>query len=263
MLSRSPLAMVLVQVRFPGNLTILGQHDVLDRAMRKAGFPFGNSKTESVLGVDAVGALQRVDQITRKEYENAEGTLVASVGPSFISLFCVDKGGGIPYRGHGEFLDSLSRVIEALEPEIGSVPIARLGYRYVDSISMDDAPDVIADVFLGAYGLAGDEGFGYSIPLSQVDAYLVPREGVSSSAPGIPPMGLHLSCGVAVPGAVVDPAIPVRDEHRWIVDIDSYSNERFPFSSQEVVERASSLADEARKLFFSTIATETFSQRYR
>ena len=263
MLSRSPLVMVLVQVRFPKEITVLGQYDVLDKAMLSAGFPMADTVVDNVASLAPNGALQHVGQVKRREYGNVEDSLTVSVGKSFVSMYAVDKDCGIPYEGHELFLNTFSRIMNSLGSVIGAVPVSRLGYRYVDALHLKDALDVIARPCLGLAGMEVLENSGSAICSSMVEAYFdASGRGVGFGG-GVPQEGLHLACGTLAAGAVIDPAIPICEDARWVIDVDSYSQNRFTLETDEIQKRASELANRAHSLFFNHVVTDEFVKRYR
>lgn len=266
MLSRSPLSMVLAQIRFPKDLVGLGPSNsaVLDEAMDQAGFPLVDSAQDMLLDVGSDGLFKEFRQAERREYATGDLSLSATIGVSYISLFCVNRGDGIRYEGHGPFIKRLGEITRLLEPVIGGVSIARLGYRYVDYIPLDLSDKVLNKTFLGAYSLALCGNLGFSVSLPGVDGYFSETGERDVLAAEVPAEAVRLSSRVVEPRSVIDQAIPQRNEPLWVVDMDSYSLSPAGLSySRETVERKmSELAQRARKLFYEKIIIKNEFERH-
>lgn len=267
MLSRSPLSMVLAQIRFPMELPCLGpsNYGALDVAMAEAGFPMTSSDQDSILDINRDGSIKAVRQAERRGYASGDLSLSATIGASYISLFCVNRGDGIKYVGHEAFIEKLGEISRLLEPTIGQIAIARMGYRYVDSIPLNLASKVLSGAFLGAYALALDGGLGFSVSLPGVEGYFSEGDGSEQLGSGVPNEAVRLMSRVIEPRTIIDQAIPLSDEPLWVVDMDSYSlsTEGLAYSRDAIEGKMTELAQRARALFYGhVIVREEFEQQF-
>lgn len=263
MLTRSPLIMVLAQIRFPMEAIGLkpANYSAVDAAMNAAGFPLVKTDTGASVNLGMGGTLQLQGHPESRMYYRADLNFAVTVNPTFVSLYCVDRGDGIPYAGHEAFIEMLCDVVRGLESVLGGIAVERIGYRYVDALQIKDALDVLREPFRGAVSLAEDDDFGLSVASTTVEAFLAIGDGAPlGSEPA--PEGIHVACGTVAPQALIDPAIPPKMDPRWIVDIDAYSTSGFAFSEGEVRNRAYSLADESRRLFYGRIVNDQFTARF-
>ena len=267
MLSRSPLSMVLAQIRFPMDLSCLGSsnYETLDVAMGQAGFPMTSWNQDAVLDIGPDGSFRAVRQLDRRGYVSGDMSLSATIGASYISLFCVNRGEGIKYGGHEAFIEKFGEVAQLLEPVIGQVAIKRMGYRYVDSIPLDLADKVLNRPFLGAYAPALDGDLGFSVSLPILEGYF--SEGRDDAQPGsiAPAEAVRLSSRIIEPREIVDQAIPPNDSPLWVVDMDSYSLATSDLAySWDVIEgKMTELAQRARRLFYGhVIIKEEFNRQF-
>lgn len=263
MLSRSPLVMVLAQIRFPMEAIGLKPANfvTVDAVMNAAGFPLVKNDTGASVNLGMGGTLQFPGHPESRMYYTADLSFAVTINPSFISLYCVDKGDGIPYAGHEAFVGKLCDVVRGLESILGGIAVERIGYRYVDALKISDALDVLREPFRGVVSLTEDDDLGLSVASTTVEAFLAIGDGVSlGSEP--PQEGVHVACGTVVPQAIIDPAIPPKADSRWIVDIDAYSTFSLSFFERDVRERALSLADESRRLFYGRIVNDRFNARF-
>lgn len=263
-LAHSPLVMVLSQIRFPMEVIKLksASYVEVDTAMSSAGFPMVESDATTTLDLGGAGTLRFSGQQESRRYFSSNMSLGATVNPKFISVFCVDKGQGIPYEGHEEFINRTCDVVRALESVVGKVPVERLGYRYVDALRMDDARDVLRDLFRGVAPLIDDDAFPLSVASTTVEAFFSSSVNGVALGSELPSEGAHVFCGTVPGGTVIDPAIPPKPDSRWIVDIDAYSLEGLEFSEGTIRDKAHLLANMSRGLFYNRIVNEQFITKF-
>ena len=264
MLARSPLVMVLTQIRFPMEVISLkpANYAAIDAAMNAAGFPLVKTDTGASVNLGMGGTIQFPGHPESRMYFTADLNFAVTINPTFISLYCVDRGEGIPYVGHEAFIESLCGVVRELEVVLGGIAVERIGYRYVDALQVSDALDVLREPFRGVVSLAEDDRFGLSVTSTMVEAFLATGEHGAPLGSDPASEGIHVMCGTVVPNAIIDPAIPPMADSRWVIDIDAYSVAGFAFSEGGVCERALSLANESRTLFFDRIVNDQFAARF-
>lgn len=264
MLARSPLVMVLSQIRFPMEAISLKPSNSanIDIAMNAAGFPLTASGSSAPIDFGVAGTLQLPGHPDSRVYSTTDLRFSATVNPGFLSVYCVDKGKGIPYPGHRDFIEKICDAVCALEPVVGGVPVARIGYRYVDALEIEDALDVLKPPFRGFVAPSDVKGVGLPVVSTTVEGFFSCEDGDTVLGSQPPEEGIHVTCGTVPPGTIVDPAVPAKPESRWIVDIDAYSTGSFAFSEGAVREKACFLANSSRELFYGHIVTADFGARF-
>lgn len=263
-LARSPLVMVLSQVRFPREVINLKPANAvaIDAAMNSAGFPMMKSDATASFNLGEVATLQLAGPTESRMFFSGDLSLGVTVNPRFLSVYCVDNGAGIPYPGHEVFIERVYDVVSALEQIVGEVIVERLGYRYVDALCIEDAKEVLKDPFRGAEPLLKDDTFPFSVTSTTVDAYFSNSVGQCGLGSEPPLEGVHVVCGTVVPRLVIDPAIPPKPDSRWIVDIDAYTANGFALSGDAIRQKARQLANMGRGIFYNRIVTERFAEKF-
>lgn len=264
MLSRSPLVMVLSQIRFP--MEVLGlkpaNSDAVDGAMSAVDFPMARGDAGFTLDAGANGTIQVPGNPESRVYFTSDFAFATTVNPRFISLYCVDRGEGIPYAGHEAFIEKLCDVVRGISSVIGQMAVERVGYRYVDSLRLEDAQPVLRDPFRGALSVVEGCDLGLAVSSTTVEAFLSRDGGAADLDSETPTEGIHVVSGTVPTRTVIDPAIPPTSESRWIVDIDAYSSSATTFSEVAIRDKAYSLADAGRGLFYKHIVNESFTARF-
>lgn len=264
MLTRSPLAMVLSQIRFP--MEVIGLKSAnsaaIDAAMSTAGFPMVSNDAGAALDMGADGTLRIPGNPDSRAYFTADLSFAVTVNPRFISIYCVDRGDGIPYEGHEKFIERMCDVVRGICAVIGRVRVERVGYRYVDALRFDDALSVLRDPFRGALSVTEECDLGLVVSSTTVEAFLSREGGEALPSSEIPAEGVHVVSGTIAPRTVIDPAIPPKETPCWVVDIDAYSSAALAFSEEAIREKAYDLANESRGLFYNHIVNERFTSRF-
>lgn len=254
-LSRSPLALVLAQLRFVGEVTALAQRPAtaLDDAMRIVGFPIADDRQDFTLQITPSGPAQVAAGI-RRVYRDTSGGLRVAVSNSFIAVYVTPLNGSIPYDGHEPFIQKLSEIVSVLGSVVGDVPVARSGYRYVDQFTGKDRDDVESLLKPSCRGVSLTE-----VPegaLLQSSAFRAQFSWGKSS-------WLQVQSGLVPAHAIVDAELTAQSESTWVLDIDAFDTEPIPFDPNAVADVASQLQSRAHAFFADIALTDEFVERYR
>lgn len=253
MLSRSPLVLVLTQARFMMDLTNLSpnKYEEIDGIMGLIGYPMAQTSSESSSSL----------QVYKREYVKQDLSYRVMIAGSFISLYCVVSGDGISYRGHESFIEEFRTVLDALSPLIDGARVGRLGYRYVDLLTIDDASRVLRPA---ARGLAATVDDRYAACSSLIDARLSFDAGCNvDTSESIPENGVHVATGTIAPGAIIDPSIPPTKATQWVIDVDAYLSQPSLSSASDVLcDQADFLSSSARDVFYSMVVNDQFEELF-
>lgn len=261
----SPLALVLTQIRFPAELTRLNQknNEQLDSIMDSLGYPMSKPQLDATVQNDpGEGTVQLVFNGSMRVYANLDDSVNVAISGSFISLYCIRKNGRIPYAGHEQFSRKLGELADAVSDMVGTIPVSRIGYRYVDQMTLEEAEKVVSDMCKG-FGIHRDESGKAFIRSSVLDGVFdyATDEGVSSSS-GFIKEGLHVRSGILPGGSVVDPAVPARNESSWIIDLDSFSQDSGELNGESVRGKADALSRRAHEFFYRSAVNSNFVNEY-
>ena len=67
--------------------------------------------------------------------------------------------------------------------------------------------------------------------------------------------------GWLMPGMSIDPSIPPSERRAWLLDIDSFAEDRQPFNRSGILERMEQLSEQAYQFFMSNV-TPKYLQRF-
>ena len=247
-LPRAPLVRVIAQVRFPPILAIRDP----DRA---AGFqdairePYPHLSREQAHSIElTAGEPPNVHQeiIWRFADRARDPRWQVSLGVDFVAL---DTSA---YESRQDFLDRLHAVVTAAEKAFRPAEVQRLGVRYVDRLT-DEAVERVGELFhpeiLGIMRPAEDASsdLGDSIIHLMNDVQFLARNG--SRVQG--------RWGKLPPNATHDPvAIDPIDKPSWVLDLDMFTSEPQPFSSEELLRTATDFAECLYWLFRRMVTNE-------
>lgn len=248
-LERAPLARVFAQARIPGMLTMQGseRERAFEAITAELGTDYPVSERLEELQVDpaaSAGSNVRTGHLWR--LRSGDDRWQVTVGETFVTLD-VQK-----YRDRDEFIERLSAVLDVYGRVSGAPYTERLGVRYVNRL--DDQADLLRIDQLMRPEAVG----GLAVPR---DERVVLARMLCESVYVVDTHLLLARWGLLPPGAVVDPVIPPAEFSSWIIDLDSFTEERQPWGP--------GLADTARTLattayrYFRWVVTDEFIETYR
>lgn len=230
-LENAPLALVLLQVRWPS-------HSQFERDFEALALDFGDGLEEFPLfdrihenGVQITPeGVSAIEGATAYRWRSIDDVWTVSLTRNFVSLYCS------PHAGYqfSEMRDHLGRVVELMETVLRVKRLDRVGLRYVNRISQPDVMSALNEVFdsrvLGHAGLQDIDGVQHLSSASQA-TYQV-EEILFQTRSGLIPAG-----------QTVDQAIPPLNGPSWVLDIDASVNQNMIFDAERLGAMISRLAD--------------------
>lgn len=238
-LARSPLAVVLCQMRFPGRLSRLSA-SLEDRRLQTAlegAYPFSDEQ-DGVAFLLAPGQ-DPVAQAGPKVwvFKSEDQSRVVHVAGDSISLTMTS------YVSRAKFLESLKDLVDVVQKVARPPQCSRLGVRYINRLESDQSELLqwMKELAVGARGVLASEHSdwaGLSFDLSQA-AFRFP--GTHSS--------LQARWGLVPPNMTVDPSISPAPQHSWVLDCDSFEESSLVFTRETVGATAERLAERSYRFF--------------
>lgn len=241
-LSRAPLVKVLAQVKFPVNAKIDTVEGVagFQEAMR-SDYPVMRQEQLAPMGlplgfplVPTQGAVWRLSTI------NDEWTVV--LARDFVALE-TNK-----YTTRADFLARLRTLLEAMvTADLTPVVTDRLGVRYIDRIEgedmLGDLSDLVRPEVLGVAEVELPEGSMMVVSAAQTHLQVAGME-------------IRANWGLLPPNAGMLPGLDAIDAKSWVFDVDVYSEQRKPFTVDDVLVDAAQAAEHAYSLFVWAVTPE-------
>jgi uncharacterized protein (TIGR04255 family) len=243
-LDAAPLVRVVAQVRFP-LVVAIDQQDFIgpfQEAVR-AEYPVLRHERTHGLLVTLDGVPPAKPQ-TAWRFSDLEGHWRVSLTPEFLALETT------AYKSRTDFLERLRTVLLALDKHVDPKLVDRLGVRYVDRVSGSDVGDITKLVREEVRGITG----------TSVSAHV--QHALTETLFAIGDRRVLTRWGRLPPGGTTDPgAIEPIDEPSWILDLDMFSTEAFPFDVERLIREADEFAQRLYALFRWAV-TNDFLIRY-
>lgn len=236
-MSRAPLALVLVQARWPehGHLALDFKQLALTFGENLDGFPLYQEIVDQGFQLTTEG-VQPVRGETTYQWRSLDDVWVVQLNKTFVSLYCTPH---VDYR-YTELAERLDQIIGLLHSVLKIQVTDRIGVRYVNRLSepdfMSELPSIFDHRVLGMAGLEGNHGVQLVNTLSQA-IYRI--EDVT----------LHVRSGYLGPGETMDPSIVPVPTQSWILDLDASQEARLIYSPGQIQAVAGRLADTAYDFF--------------
>jgi len=147
-LSRSPLSLVLAQVRFE-RLEAMGNYmPAIQDRLRRSGYPLNKSGRITEVQVTQQGTRQSERPHWEFLSKDRHSSVVLNEG--FVVLQTTR------YEGFEQFLDAFVQVTRTVSEEVQGLYLQRLGLRYVDAIQAREGESWKDYVRAGLHGFEGD-----------------------------------------------------------------------------------------------------------
>lgn len=236
-MTRAPLALVLVQVRWP-------EHGHLAADFKKLALAFGENLDDFPLFQEVVEqgiqitpeGVQPIQGDASYQWRSVDDIWVVHLTKTFMSLYCAPHD---DYR-YSELAERLDRLVGLLESVLRIRLTDRIGVRYVNRLSEPDVMKELPTIFdtrvLGMSGLTGQAAVQLVSTLSQA-IYKV--EDVT----------LHVRSGYLGPNETMDPAIRPVESPSWVLDLDASQEMRLIYEPGQIQAVAGRLADVAYDFF--------------
>lgn len=242
-LDRSPLVRVLAQVRIPGLVLMSGQHleGTVDRVVTALGteYPILTTQHEMQLTITPEGVQQAPGQRIWQLRSGDERWQI-TLGETFIALECRI------YGSRHEFIDRLSAALAAFRQTVSPPYAERLGVRYINRIDETEQllrlDQLVRPEVLGGLAVPRPDGVALAHMMSE-------------SMYSVGSRWLHARWGLLPAGAMLDPTIPPRLSSSWVLDLDSFTQERLSFDNA-LPGVAAELASNAYRYFRWVVTTD-------
>ena len=234
-LTNAPLIKVLFQIRFPKEIALSDKNTIaeLHKCLRE---PYPILRQSQTLGllIGSEGILpQQISDVVWRMQDNANPQWQVSISETFLSL---DTSA---YSSRSDFLERLAFVLSQFSSIVNPSIIDRLGIRYIDMISGDGlqrVPEFVRPELLGAMAIPLENG----VDLGQT---------VTESIFRLKEYWMKCRWGIVGPGTILDPLIEPVQENAWILDVDAFTANAFPFGVESVSSLAKQFAEQAYKFF--------------
>lgn len=250
-LSKSPLARVIVQLRFDklarlstgdkyANLFIdilADEYPYLEQS-REVTLTFEDSKVKESEGGERIWTLK-----------DSAGAWQVLLSPSFVALQTSK------YVSRADFSDRLATVVGAFATVVGSPKIERYGVRYSNQVSDPGAlrrlPILVRPEILGILGSLGPDA---DLPQSLTESHFNTTASDELEG-GI--SGLIGRWGTLPPGAVLEPTMTPLPVRHWTLDLDAYRLGSMEMDGMALGRQFRELSDRVHT-FFRWAVTEKF-----
>lgn len=236
-MTRAPLALVLVQVRWPehGRLAVDFKKLALAFGENLDDFPLFQEVVEQGIQITPEG-MQPIQGDTSYQWRSVDDVWVVHLTKTFMSLYCAPHDN---YR-FAELAERLNHLTQLLGSVLQIRLTDRIGVRYVNRVSdqdlMKELPAIFDGSVLGMSGLAIQPGVQLVNTLSQA---IYKTDNVT----------LHVRSGYLGPGETMDPAIEPVGSQSWVLDLDASEEVRRVFEPGQIQPVAGRLADVAYDFF--------------
>lgn len=248
-LTRAPLIRVLAQARFPSLAKLRDETAVTSFAAHLSQeYPLLEQRHAVNLLVTPTGTSQQEAGQRIWVLQSSDEVWKITLSDNFMAL--ETKG----YSSRNNFISHFEYAISKLNEEIRPPYIERLGLRYMNRINDRQLigarlQNMIRSEMQG--GLATTRPDDVQLRHSLSDTLFIDGD-----------YAIQVRCGILPPRAVLDMDIEPLNDVVWVLDIDSFREQRLPPSSDELVAVLRSLADRAYKMF-RWVVNDDFIQHFR
>lgn len=248
-LQRTPLVLVLAQVRFPQIISIETNEAFIASFQERIReeYPILKQVEESAILIGAEGPVQRERQRVWR-FSRPNDSWELALTKDFIALT------NHKYTSREDFLSRLGHVLVVLDDTIKPNVCTRLGIRYVDRITDNDnlaaIDKFVKQPILGAARVALGEPSVEELHALSDHLYRLDDDSA-----------LHARWGFVPSGATFDPGIEPADSASWVLDLDAYSTDPVEWSPEFLVERSRLFCEQIYR-YFRWAVTDTFLTEY-
>jgi uncharacterized protein (TIGR04255 family) len=238
-LDRSPLAVVLFQIRFPGPVTRI-EHAILSGDLAdalSADYPFAE-RQEVVEFVFQPGHMpaQKSTNSTALALSDASQQWTLSIARDSLSLTTT------AYKDRDDLLARAEGIFEALARVAQPPAVSRVGLRYINRIVDTKLVQRLC------------ENAGVAEPIRQQQLFSLTHGAIQSTLTELQyawseGQKLQARWGLLPAGqSIANPLEPLPNQS-WLLDIDAYHEARFEFSTETVVMQLKTLSEKAYRFF--------------
>lgn len=245
----APLVRVIAQVRFPMVASIERRDYIapFQEAIRDQ-YPILRPEQDPLVVVGHPHGFHELRQSTAWRFYDPGSDWRVTLAPDFLAL---ETG---RYSSRHDFLQRLEVALSALEAHVDPKVMDRLGVRYIDRITGEEAlsalPSLVRPEICGLFG--GPLSDQVELAMSE-HSFSLPDEGGQMTA----------RWGQLPPQKTFDPAtIEPIATRSWVLDVDAFvAAQGAAFSVTAAVAQATRLAERIYS-FFRWVVTDAFLRRY-
>jgi len=245
-LSRSPLAFVVAQIRFP-LVTSISDESFIGPFQEQLRSTYGDlrreDETQVLVGPDGVHNVR--GGVVWRFSDGPDGWEVA-LTPEFVALATGN------YTNREDFLTRLRQMVEALESWLHPPKVRRLGVRYIDRIQEESNLVRLSELLrlevVGPYNVPSPEAVKLNNVLTDCD-YAFSDDSL-----------LRARWGFLGARTTFDPALAPVDTPSWVLDLDASHGER-DFDISTILDQVQLFSDRIYR-YFRWVVTDEFLTTY-
>jgi uncharacterized protein (TIGR04255 family) len=236
-LPRSPLAVVVAQVRFP-LVAAIAEQQFIAPFQERIRSTYSDLKAEMETQVTFTPDGVQVKEGSRVwRFTESDGPWEVTLSSEFLALSTRS------YTNRHDFLTRLGVLLAALAEWIGPRTVRRFGVRYIDRVIESEATretmtKLVRPEVLGTTAVELPDSVGLNHSLTECE-YQFEED---------PPSSLRTKWGFLPANATFDPAVEPANEDSWVLDVDCSHNER-PFDSEAILSAGRSYTDRIYRFF--------------
>lgn len=248
-LARSPLVVVMFQVRFPGDVQAFRDHrSELTRELAQQ-FPVSAEEFEIELILSPGRPPTQVQgKNSTFALTTGDGNRTLRIASDSISLTALD------YTSRSDLIETLREALTSISKVVDVPPCTRIGLRYLNRVLGPNLGEWISTLTEGTRGvLAASGGIDRSLILSLSQA--------AFAVPENPGTGLQSRWGLLPPNMAIDASMDPVPEQSWILDIDSFEERRRDFDAADICDASEAMAARSYR-FFRWVVNQNSLERF-
>lgn len=236
-LPRAPLVRVIAQVKFPMVAAIEKAEVVAPfQSLLRDAYPLMRQENSVEITLPPVASVQPTSK-TLWRFSDTSNAWKVSLTSDFLALETT------AYKSRSDFLARFELLLGHLESTFKPGLVDRLGLRYIDRLAdAEGLPELLRREILGISG----SSLAKAAQLAITDAVF-----------SVDGAQLRARFGILPPNLTIDPtALEPLQQPTWILDIDMFTTESFPFTPSAVAEKSRSFAERIYALFRWSVTDE-------
>jgi len=239
-LERTPLEVVIFQVRFPGSYIPLKEAIDSGAVARALGREYPFAVTQNVLQVvfqPGRPPQQKPADVQVLQMSDASQVWTLNVSQDSVSVTTTK------YESRKDLLARASKIFEALAETASPPSLSRLGVRYINRVT-----DLAAIDALVQDGLNTEVQPMHRLWATRPNAIRHSMNDLLYEWPGTATK-LQARLGILAPGQVLDGALSPAATSSWVLDIDTFDEGPQGFDASRIADQLKDLAQRAYRFF--------------
>jgi uncharacterized protein (TIGR04255 family) len=232
-LSRSPLILVLAQIRYSSSPELV--EDVQEQQLARLLPSMPVRRTKDVIQIPMPQFPEQQRSVRERVFQSLDNQWTLTVTPDFVALQVS------VYPGRDSFIGKLEEVLAAVK-EVHTPPLVqRIGVRYIDRVDVREGVETMIRKELRA----GMGEFSGDVRLVSQSTQIELQK---------PPDAVLMRSLVLPPNALYDPMVAPCDKTAWFLDIDAFSMTPCEFVAGPLAATVDRLADRVYSAFRWAVA---------